>query len=103
MFISSYNVITEAEKVASVSKIQYQQKIMEKESLKKMSEIEGKFYLLRMLVLHGVVSFYFAEKWTWLSGLVIQKKLTDVMLINFKKISILLWNSKICDIAFQFR
>lgn len=63
MFISSSNVITEAEKVASVSKIQYQQKIMEKESLKKMSEIEGKLYLLRMLVLHGVVSFYFAEKW----------------------------------------
>lgn len=63
MFISSYNVITEAEKVASVSKIQYQQKIMEKESLKKMSEIEGKFYLLRMLVLHGVVSFSFAENW----------------------------------------
>ena len=33
--------ISEAEKVASVSKIQFQQKIMEKESLKKMSEIEG--------------------------------------------------------------
>ena len=27
--------------MASVSKIQYQQKIMEKESLRKMSEIEG--------------------------------------------------------------
>lgn len=34
--------ILEAEKVASVSKIQFQQKIMEKESLRKMSEIEGK-------------------------------------------------------------
>ena len=32
--------VIEAEKVASVSKIQYQQKIMEKESLRKMSEIE---------------------------------------------------------------
>ena len=31
----------EAGKVASVSKIQFEQKIMEKESLKKMSEIEG--------------------------------------------------------------
>ena len=33
----------EAEKVASVSKIQFEQKIMEKESLKKMSEIEGSY------------------------------------------------------------
>lgn len=33
--------LSEAEKIASVSKIQFQQKIMEKESLKKMSEIEG--------------------------------------------------------------
>ena len=31
----------EAEKAAQVSKIQYDQKIMEKESQKKMSEIEG--------------------------------------------------------------
>lgn len=48
--------------MASVSKIQFQQKIMEKESLKKMSEIEGKLRLLRMLVLHRSVSIYFAEK-----------------------------------------
>lgn len=32
---------SEAEKAAQVSKIQYDQKIMEKESLRKMSEIEG--------------------------------------------------------------
>ena len=34
-------VSLEAEKAAQVSKIQFGQKIMEKESLKKMSEIEG--------------------------------------------------------------
>lgn len=34
--------IIEAEKVAKVSKIQFDQKIMEKESLQKMAEIEGK-------------------------------------------------------------
>lgn len=32
---------SEAEKAAQVSKIQYDQKIVEKESLRKMSEIEG--------------------------------------------------------------
>ena len=31
----------EAEKVSQVAKIQYDQKIMEKESMRKMSEIEG--------------------------------------------------------------
>lgn len=35
--------IIEAEKVSQVSKIQFDQKIMEKESLQKMSEIEGKY------------------------------------------------------------
>ncbi|XP_046844471.1 erlin-1-like [Xenia sp. Carnegie-2017] len=39
--------VIEAEKVASVSKIQFQQKIMEKESLKKMSEIEDATNLAR--------------------------------------------------------
>jgi hypothetical protein len=33
--------IIEAEKVAQVAKIQYEQKILEKESHKKISEIEG--------------------------------------------------------------
>lgn len=33
--------LTEAEKVALVAKIQWDQKIMEKESEKKMAEIEG--------------------------------------------------------------
>lgn len=33
----------EAEKVSQVAKIQYDQKIMEKESMRKMSEIEGMF------------------------------------------------------------
>ena len=35
--------LTEAEKVASVAAIQYKQKIMEKESMQKISEIEGTF------------------------------------------------------------
>jgi len=34
--------LTEAEKVAFVAKIQWDQKIMEKESEKKMAEIEGR-------------------------------------------------------------
>ena len=34
--------VTEAEKVALVAKIQWDQKIMEKESEKKMAEIEGR-------------------------------------------------------------
>lgn len=34
--------IIEAEKVSQVSKIQFDQKIMEKESLQKMAEIEGR-------------------------------------------------------------
>ena len=38
-------VSLEAEKAAQVSKIQFGQKIMEKESLKKMSEIEGGCFL----------------------------------------------------------
>lgn len=37
----SYCLITEAEKAAQVSKIHYQQKIMEKETEKRISEIEG--------------------------------------------------------------
>ena len=37
----SVSVLTEAEKQAQVAKIQWNQKIMEKESLQKMSLIEG--------------------------------------------------------------
>lgn len=40
--------VIEAEKAAQVSKIQFGQKIMEKESLKKMSEIEDHVHLARM-------------------------------------------------------
>jgi len=40
--------VIEAEKAAQVSKIQYDQKIMEKESLRKMSEIEDAAHLARM-------------------------------------------------------
>lgn len=39
-----FSLILEAEKAAQVSKIQFDQKIMEKESLRKMSEIEGELY-----------------------------------------------------------
>jgi hypothetical protein len=35
--------VIEAEKEALVAKIQFDQKIMEKESLQRMSQIEGKF------------------------------------------------------------
>jgi erlin len=38
--------IIEAEKEAQVAKIQFEQKIMEKESFQRMSQIEGKFTAL---------------------------------------------------------
>jgi hypothetical protein len=38
--------IIEAEKEASVAKIQFEQKIMEKESFQRMSQIEGRYHLL---------------------------------------------------------
>lgn len=38
----------EAEKVREVARIQYDQKVMEKESAKKMSQIEDEAYLARM-------------------------------------------------------
>lgn len=39
--MKSFNFFKEAEKAAQVSKIQYEQKIMEKESDKKIADIEG--------------------------------------------------------------
>ena len=42
VFILTF-ILIEAEKIASVAKITYQQKIMEKEAEKKVSEIEGNF------------------------------------------------------------
>ena len=39
----SWHCVAEAEKIAQVAKIQYDQKIMEKETQKKMSEIEGMY------------------------------------------------------------
>ena len=44
IFHMYFSLISEAEKAAQVSKIQFDQKIMEKESLRKMSEIEGELY-----------------------------------------------------------
>ena len=41
MFAVFCSCFPEAEKAAQVSKIQYDQKVMEKESMRKMSEIEG--------------------------------------------------------------
>jgi len=47
ILICTYHLSTfiEAEKVASVAKIQWEQKVMEKESEKRMSEIAGKTFL----------------------------------------------------------
>jgi len=42
-------IVTEAEKVALVAKIQWDQKIMEKESERKMAEIEGMFIFYSLL------------------------------------------------------
>jgi hypothetical protein len=36
----------EAEKVAQVAKIQYEQRIMEKESEKKIADIEGRLFII---------------------------------------------------------
>lgn len=43
VFVKSHTVLcpTEAQKVAQVAEIQFQQKVMEKETEKKISEIEG--------------------------------------------------------------
>ena len=41
VFFTLLLFMLEAEKVSQVAKIQYDQKIMEKESMRKMSEIEG--------------------------------------------------------------
>lgn len=42
-------VIIEAEKIAQVAKIRFQQKVMEKETEKRISEIEGKAEVLSVL------------------------------------------------------
>lgn len=49
--------IIEAEKVSQVSKIQFDQKIMEKESLQKMSEIEGNNILV--IITYSEVDMFF--------------------------------------------
>ena len=49
---------SEAEKAAQVSKIQYDQKIMEKESLKKMSEIEGGSFASNVIPCYFCVFVY---------------------------------------------
>ncbi|XP_048578471.1 erlin-2-B [Nematostella vectensis] len=53
--------IIEAEKQSQVSKIQYQQKIMEKESMKKMSVIDDETHLARMKA-RADADFYIAQK-----------------------------------------
>ena len=52
---------TEAEKVAEVAEIQYRQKIMEKESQRKMSEIEDSTHLARIRS-KADADFYATEK-----------------------------------------
>lgn len=54
--------IIEAEKVSQVSKIQFDQKIMEKESLQKMSEIEGNKKLRIIFSLWNPTTTFFLEK-----------------------------------------
>ncbi|XP_024081523.1 erlin-2-B-like isoform X1 [Cimex lectularius] len=53
--------LIEAEKVSQVSKIQYEQKIMEKESLQKMAEIENTIHLARQKA-NTDAEFYQIEK-----------------------------------------
>lgn len=53
--------LIEAEKVALVSKIQHDQKVMEKESLKKMAAIEDEMYALRQKT-RADAEFYAANK-----------------------------------------
>jgi len=49
-FILCVALIKEAEKMAQVAGIHFQQKVMEKETEKKISEIEGLFYLLSIFI-----------------------------------------------------
>lgn len=51
----------EAEKVREVARIQYDQKVMEKESVKKMSQIEDEAYLARMKA-HADADYYTAQR-----------------------------------------
>lgn len=51
-FILCVALITEAQKMAQVAEIHFQQKVMEKETEKKISEIEGLFYLQRIFTAH---------------------------------------------------
>ena len=69
-------IFSEAEKVALVAKIQWDQKIMEKESQKKISEIEGKYVLfvtpsllpssVCKTVSHRLVGFCYNRKITFI-------------------------------------
>lgn len=51
-FILCVALITEAQKMAQVAEIHFQQKVMEKETEKKISEIEGLVYLQRIFTAH---------------------------------------------------
>lgn len=52
--------VIEAEKEAHVAKINYEQKVMEKESIKKMSTIEGKYAYFYVSIVTAQVIDYFA-------------------------------------------
>ncbi|XP_031552223.1 erlin-1-like [Actinia tenebrosa] len=81
--------VIEAEKQAMVSQIQYQQKIMEKESLKKMSMIEDATYVAKMKS-RADADFYIAQKEADANKLKLTKEYLE--LNKYKSIST---NSKI--------
>lgn len=53
-----FYIATEAEKQAQVAKIQYDQKVMEKETQKRISEIEGLFIIV--LLVYEVLNVMFS-------------------------------------------
>ncbi|KAL1115690.1 hypothetical protein AAG570_005980 [Ranatra chinensis] len=80
--------IIEAEKAAQVSKIEYEQKIMEKESLKRMSEIEDSMHVARQKS-HSDAEYYQAERQAQANALLLtpqylELKRTEAITTNAK-------------------
>ncbi|XP_068111465.1 erlin-1 isoform X2 [Hyperolius riggenbachi] len=70
--------VIEAEKVAQVAKIQFQQKVMEKETEKRISEIEDSAYLARERA-RADAEFYTAEKFSEANKLKLTPQYLELM------------------------
>lgn len=70
--------VIEAEKVAQISKIQFQQQIMEKESIQKMESIENQIHLDRMIT-QADADLYIAQKKANANELLLTKEYLELM------------------------